>query len=126
MEMLVVVAIIVALAGIGGYFLLGQLSSSQRDAARAQTKVLTSACETYKIKNGDWPDSLQQLLQPDQFGNPQILKNEEALRTPWNSVYQYDKAGTNNRGLQPDIWAVDTSNQGQKVGNWPPPQPGQH
>ena len=46
-------------AGIGGYFLLGQLSQSQKDVAKAQVKgPLTDACKTYFIRNNSWPPSL--------------------------------------------------------------------
>jgi len=118
MEMLVVVAIIVALAGIGGYFLLGQLGQSQKDIAKTQAKTtLTNACKTWAIRHGGaFPDSLQQLLSKDELGNPPILENQDALKDPWGHVFQYDKNGTNNQGLYPDI--STTAPDGTKVGNW--------
>src|SRR5476651_312461 len=68
MEMLVVVAIIVALAGIGGYFLLGALGGSQKDIAQTQVKTtLTNACQSYYLKHQRFPDSLQVLLVKDEF-----------------------------------------------------------
>ena len=118
MEMLVVVAIIVALAGIGGYFLLGQLQTSQRDAARLQCKgPLTDAVKTYYIRHNTWPDSLQQLLQADNKGAA-ILEDADALKDPWGGFYQYDRSGARNQGKRPDIWAVDPKD-GTQVGNWP-------
>jgi general secretion pathway protein G len=121
MEMLVVVAIIVALAGIGGYYLLGALSGSQKDVAQAQTKgALLSACKAYQIKNHAWPDSLQQLLQQDAKGNGPYIEDPDALKDPWGQPYQYDKSGPMNRGLRPDIWAI--APDGAKIGNWPSQQ----
>src|SRR5437588_1869890 len=64
MELLVVVAIIVALAGIGGYFFLGQLESSKMNIAKVQAKELEKACETFAVNNGDYPQSLEALFQP--------------------------------------------------------------
>jgi len=117
MEMLVVVAIIVALAGIGGYFLLGQLSQSQRDVARAQVRgPLTNAVKTYYIRHNTWPQSLDQLLQADAKGPP-ILEDRDALVDPWQSHYQYDQSGPMNGGRRPDIYAVDPKD-GTKIGNW--------
>jgi general secretion pathway protein G len=117
MEMLVVVAIIVALAGIGGYFLLGALSGSQKDIAQAQCKgALTNACRAYNINNHTWPDSLQQLLQQDAKGKGPYLEDPDALRDPWGNAYQYDKSGQMNGGRRPDIWAI--APDGSKVGNW--------
>jgi general secretion pathway protein G len=117
MEMLVVVAIIVALAGIGGYFLLGQLQTTQRDTAKLQSKgPLTQAVKTYYIRHNTWPQSLQQLLQADNKGTP-ILEDPDALRDPWGQQYQYDPSGPMNGGRRPDIWAVDPKD-GTKCGNW--------
>lgn len=117
MEMLVVVAIIVALAGIGGYFLIGALSQSQRDIAKTQARgTLTTAVKTYYTRHNSWPQSLQQLLQADTKGPP-ILEDADALRDPWGGTYQYDPNGQMNGGRKPDIWAVDPKD-GHKCGNW--------
>ncbi len=118
MEMLVVVAIIVALAGIGGYFLIGQLGQSQKDVARAQVKgALTDACKGYFINNNTWPDSLQMLLQQDARGKGPYLEDPDVLRDPWGNPYQYDRNGSRNNGRRPDIWAV--APDGTQIGNWP-------
>ena len=119
MEMLIVVAIIVALAGIGGFYLLGALSGGQKDAAKAQVKgALTQACQAYAIKHGNtFPDSLQQLLSKDEQGGGPYLESTDALLDPWGKQYQYDRSGTHNRGMKPDIWTV--APDGTQVGNWP-------
>src|SRR2546421_578052 len=107
MEMLVVVAIIVALAGIGGYFLIGQLGQSQRDAAQLQCKgPLTNAVKTYDPRHHTWPRSLRQLLRADAKGPP-ILEDQDALIDPWGNAYQYDPSGPMHQGRCPDIWAQD-------------------
>jgi general secretion pathway protein G len=121
MEMLVVVAIIVALAGIGGFFLLGALGDAKRDLAQTQAKgALTSACTTYSLRhNGDFPDSLDQLLVKDAAGGP-YLESADALADPWGQRWQYDKTGPMNNGTKPDIWTSDPKDpQRAKIGNWP-------
>jgi general secretion pathway protein G len=116
MEMLVVVAIIVALAGIGGFFLMKQLSGAQNDVAATQVKgPLTNAVQAYKVKNHQYPQSLQQLLQPDAKGNIYI-EEADALIDPWQQPYKYDPSGPNNGGRRPDIWTV--SPEGITIGNW--------
>jgi general secretion pathway protein G len=123
MEMLVVVAIIVALAGIGGFFLMGALSEGQKGTAAAQVKVLTQACMFYATKhNGAYPEQLADLLKQDDVGGP-YLDDPDALMDPWSKPsaprpYQYDKNGTNNNRLKPDIWTVDPKDN-VKIGNWP-------
>jgi general secretion pathway protein G len=117
MEMLIVVAIIVALAGIGGFFIMGQLGGAQKDAAAAQTKVLTKACEAYRIKHQKWPDNLQVLLSKDEYGMVYI-DDFNALKDPWGKDYQYDPNGTRNQNLKPDIWTTAPDGTGE-IGNWP-------
>jgi general secretion pathway protein G len=117
MEMLVVVAIIVALAGIGGFYLMGALSSSQQSIAQTQCKgTLTTAVKTYYTRHHTWPASLQQLLQQDAKGPP-ILEDVDALTDPWGNQYQYDPSGQMHQGRCPDIWAVDPKDN-TKWGNW--------
>jgi general secretion pathway protein G len=117
MEMLVVVAIIVALAGIGTYYLIGALTSSTRDAARMGAVSLEKACFTYKMKHHAWPDSLQTLLQADSQ-TPALLEPND-LKDPFGGTYTYEKSGPMNQGRKPDIYAIDTSD-GSKWGNWAP------
>jgi general secretion pathway protein G len=114
MEMLVVVAIIVMLAGIGGSYYVKTLDDAKRSTAKAQTKVLTQACEEYQLQHSAYPPTLQALLQQDEMGGP-YLKSADALITPWGQPYMYNAAGPNNNGRQPDIWAQTGTTQ---VGNW--------
>lgn len=115
MEMMVVVAILVVLAGIGGYYYSKSLDDAKASAAKVQCKVLSDAVEAYKIKNGDYPASLQALTQPEPDGSRASL-DPDALRTPWGGQYMYDPSGPNNGGNKPDIWAE--TRQGQRIGNW--------
>jgi len=118
MEMLVVVAIIVALAGIGGFFLLGQLSDAKKDVALTQARgPLTSAVQAYYVKHGTWPESLRVLLQKDAIGGP-YLESMDALKDPWNNEYKYDINGTQNNMTKPDIWA-EVPGTNERIGNWP-------
>jgi general secretion pathway protein G len=119
MELMVVVAIIVVLAGIGGYYFLGRLGETQEDADLAQTKVLTEACTNYRIDKGTWPTSLQELTQLRPGGNAPYLENEAALqpKSVPNGQYNYDASGQHNNGLKPDIWVDGPHGQ---IGNWMP------
>lgn len=116
MEMIVVVAIIAALAGMGGFYFMNQLRESQKKTARIQVKTtLTQAVETYMIDHRQVPpNQLTDLLVQDEFGGP-YLKTAEALVDPWGNVYQYNPAGTNSGGVQPDIWSESPYG---KIGNW--------
>lgn len=118
MEMLVVVAIIIVLAGVGGYYLLGQLGQSRESAAKAQIQILTKAVQSYMIDhNGTPPNSLQELLQRDEMGKGPYLDSQEVLLSPWGAPYQYDPSGRNNNGMKPDIF-VKSQDGTRDIGNW--------
>ncbi len=116
MEMLIVVAIIVALAGIGVVSYFALFEGSRKDLASAQVKSLTVACDSYKLRNGSQPDSLQTLMQKDIKGNIYV-EDADSLRDPWGKPYQYDANGARNQGRHADIWTV--SPDGIELGNWP-------
>lgn len=121
MEMLVVVAIIVALAGLGGYYFLGSQRDALKAAAKVQLQTLTQACESYATRhNGAFPPSLDVLIVPDEYGSVD-LKRADALLDPWSTPtqprpFQYDPRGTNNGGRAPDIWCI--APDGTQIGNW--------
>jgi len=117
MEMLIVVAIIVILAGTGGFYLMGALGDAQKDLAQTKAKAtLTNACQQYKLRhNGQYPDSLETLLVKDAKGDA-CLEDRDALMDPWGVPFMYDKAGPRNNGRKPDIWTKGPD--GVDIGNW--------
>ena len=118
MEMLIVVAIIVALAGIGGFYLFAALEGAQESTALTQVKgPLTQAVQSYYLNNNHWPQSLDVLLQRDENGKGPYIDNPDALSDPWKQRYQYDPNGAMNQGMKPDIWTV-VQKTGHKIGNW--------
>lgn len=115
LEMLAVVAILVVLAGVGGYYYTKSVDDAKKDAARLQVKNLTTAVEAYYIKHGEYPPSLLVLTERDQDGGKPAL-DPEALHSPWTGrEYQYDPTGPNNAGNKPDIWVDGPTG---KIGNW--------
>lgn len=115
MEVLVVVAILVILAGTASIFLFKYLDEAKTNRAQADLQTLTKACQTFKLKYDDYPQSLDQLLSPPDNGKP-YLESADALNDPWGKRYQYDPSGGNNRGMKPDIWTVTPDNE--QVANW--------
>ena len=117
MEMMIVVAIIVALAGIGIVYMAGSADEGQKTKVRTDIKGLTTAVTLYKSQHaGAWPQSLEALLVKDEYGGPYI-QNAESLHDPWNRPYNYDPSGGKNNGTQPDIWCEMPSPLGV-ASNW--------
>jgi general secretion pathway protein G len=94
MEMLVVVAIIVALAGLAIYAFLPQLENSKKKAAQVKATTLSTAAKNYYIDHGQYPGQLQLLLKKDDKGGPYI-DNSDALKDPWGNEFQYNASATN-------------------------------
>ncbi len=115
LEILVVVAIIVVLAGVGGMYLLPRVDEAKEKTAVSQVQMLTQSVNMYKINNGDFPPSLEALAQQQPNGGSPIVQ-ADALRDPFNQPYGYDPGGSRNGGMQPDIWC---NRPGRQIGNWP-------
>jgi general secretion pathway protein G len=115
MEVLVVVAIIVILAGAGAVYLLPRLGEAKEKVAKANIMSLTTATGTYYLNNGQMPPSLADLTAPQPNGGRRLVP-PEAILDPWGKPYQYDPSGPRNGGDQADIWTV--SPEGHEIGNW--------
>jgi general secretion pathway protein G len=110
MEMLMVVAIIVALAGLGAFAILPQFKQSQ--AKIAKTKIdgaLMTAVRAFELNNNRPPSSLEELLQA-QNGGP-YLESRDALKDPWGREFQYMPESTNpqTNARSPKIYTTDPS-----------------
>jgi len=117
MEILVVVAIIVILAGLGGYYILGAADSARRSSAKLKAQEIGKAVQSYSLDHsGNFPTTLDQLLSRDQLGKGPYLKNQDALLDPWGFPYQYDISGPMNNGMEPDIFCFSPDRK--KYGNW--------
>jgi prepilin-type N-terminal cleavage/methylation domain-containing protein len=83
-EMLIVVAIIVVLAGIGGAILLPRLDSAKEDADRAKANNIAQAAQMYMTNSGDSSTvpTAQMLTAGDGTpnGNPRpLMKHDDTL-----------------------------------------------
>lgn len=117
LEVLIVVAIIVMLAGAGTYYFLQRLEDGKVGTAKAQAKALVAAAEQYYANNGEFPPSLEALTQPQPNGGGAFF-GPEKLFDPWRKPYQYNPLGENTGGNKPDVWT--TTRNGLTIGSWMP------
>jgi general secretion pathway protein G len=116
MEMMIVVAIIVVLAGVGGVIYTRALDDSKRGVARVQAKNLAEAAIQYQLRYGEYPPNLETLTQPTSDGNKAYLE-PSALVDPWQHQYQYQVPGGHHASSgYPDVWA--NAPNGEQIGNW--------
>jgi general secretion pathway protein G len=114
LEVLVVVAIIVMLAGIGGYYFLQRYEEAKVSRAKADVRTLSGLVEQYNLRVGHYPTTIQELAAPGDGGSP--YAPDDQLRDPWGNYYQVDATGTNHAGQSADVFT--RSPKGQVIGNW--------
>jgi general secretion pathway protein G len=92
LEVLVVVAILVILAGVGVVATTRYLEDARKSRAQLGCRGLAQAVEAYYTNpqsGNQYPSSLQELLTPP-FGGTSFLKNgQEDLVDPWGKPYQF-------------------------------------
>jgi general secretion pathway protein G len=97
LEVLIVVAIIVMLAGVGGYYLFQRYEEAKVGVARTDAKALAEQVEIYKLNNdGASPASIEALATTQPNGGAPLVPAEK-VRDPWNQLYQIDSSGLKAR-----------------------------
>jgi general secretion pathway protein G len=105
LEVLVVVAILVILAGIAVVAVPRYIEDGKRTAAMAGCKNLAMAIEAYMNNPANpgnaLPTQLSDLIQPP-FGGPSYLRNGEAdTIDPWGKPYQIQEAQRSDGTIYP-------------------------
>ena len=103
LEILVVVAIVVILAGVGVVATTSYLENAKKSKAQLGAKGLQTACETYYLNNGGTlPPQLADLLNPP-TGGPLLKNGQNDLLDPWGKAYQYEQKNHNDGTQYPYI-----------------------
>jgi general secretion pathway protein G len=105
MEMLVVVAILVVLAGASVPIYLNYLEGARLDRVRIDTKSLETAVDAYYTRHGDYPQSLEELTQVDPDTSKAYLE-VESLKDPWGQYYVYNPSDRDARTGRPVIYST--------------------
>ncbi len=108
LEVMLVLVIIAAIAGIAVYNIGGIKDTANKMTASNQIKGFKQALETYKLLIGSYPGSLEALYQapsdlPDPSKYTQLYK-EPIPADPWGRPYEYKLNGADYelRSLGPD------------------------
>lgn len=118
LEILIVVAIIVVVAGIGGMYLFGSLEKGKIDTAKVQMTVIEKAIKEFRLNNnGRDPQSLEMLLNgdPARDGAP-YFEDIKSITDPWGNIYIFEPGNA----LKPNL-GFNTPN-GQFISNQPQQQ----
>jgi general secretion pathway protein G len=116
LEVLVVVAILVILAGAASISVFSYLQGAKVDAARNTITMLESQCKGYSAKNGGTPpNSLQDLVAPVDGTPPMVEGGLNALLDPWGNQYQYDPSNVDAYGQPDPIVSTLNPQNGQQI-----------
>jgi len=87
LEVLVVVAIIVMLAGVGGYYIIQRYDDAKVQLAKTRARDIAAKVEMYYIQNNStYPDSIEALTQPQPSGLEPLLPREACI-DPWGKPF---------------------------------------
>jgi prepilin-type N-terminal cleavage/methylation domain-containing protein len=119
LEVLVVVAILVILAGVAGVAVFGYLDNAKVDTARTQCDFFEKQCKAFFVRNNRLPQGLQELVQPQDGSRPLVDGGLSALQDPWGAG-QYileDSGSVDPVTGQPDffVFCYQNGNQNQMV-----------
>ena len=127
MEMILVLAIISLLVGLGAFAMKNVLGDADVDKAMADIKTLETNLIRFKSKAGFFPTNEQGLRalveMPTSPPKPKRWTQNlgaEALTDPWGKEYQYRNPGQNNATGQ-DIFSMGPDQQPgtpDDIGNW--------
>jgi general secretion pathway protein G len=115
MEVMVVAAILVILAGVGSVALFSYLETAKEKAAAATVHKIEEAVMTYKLKKGAFPDNLEILTQA--VGSMPASLEPSDLVDPWNNAYGYDPHTLSATG-RPKIFVTNPPDPSSPISNW--------
>lgn len=107
MEMMVVVAIIVVLGGIGIVVFSNLSDRGNETKAASAVKDIDKAAYFFYLEHNVYPAKVEDLMNPDVYGKTYLKR--EALDPPWpGSQYMYTFPGQNMKAVnnedKPDVW----------------------
>ena len=123
LEVLLVLAILVVLASLVTYFLVGAQKRGYDSAAKTQILALEKAVVAYRLQTGQYPQSLQDLVQmpqgmtPEKWGGPHLEAGKPVPKDPWGRDYAYTlvNAGVVATGQNTQPFVIKS--QGENVGD---------
>jgi general secretion pathway protein G len=121
MEIIVVVAIILILAGAGALVLPRFLADANVNKAKLDVKTLEQAVSAYQTDHfGAYPDSIEILAQRDQQTNKPAYIKDSLLVDPWGRRYVLDVNTKHPQTDIPLIYSEGAPGTNVPIRNWDP------
>jgi hypothetical protein len=86
--------------------------------ARMDLSSIEKALQTFKVNNGHYPQSLQELTERQPNGSAALLK-AHAIRDPWGQPYHFDPGQLDPERGVPLVWSdCEPGQANRKIANW--------
>jgi general secretion pathway protein G len=118
MEIIVVVTIIMILAGSSVFIFQGVLENSKESRALMDVKSIEKAMEVYNLRNGNYPQSIEILVERQQDGSVALL-DERVIADPWGQHYVIEPGNLHPRTGKPHVYSAGPPGKGKILGNFP-------
>jgi general secretion pathway protein G len=118
MEVLVVAAILVILAGTGTIILFRYLEDARVDAAKVRIKNVETALEGYKMSHGSYPGDLTALTVSE--GGRGAYLETNGLLDPWEHEFVYEPQNLNPQTRKPRVYSQgpNPGDASSIIANW--------
>lgn len=103
LEMVVVIGIIMLIAGLALPAFFTIQDNASKGATRAQIKSFETAIAAFRLDLGRFPRSLDELVVNSgdkKWSGPYLGNTNSIPKDPWNSPYQYQCPGPNDRPFE--------------------------
>jgi general secretion pathway protein G len=105
-SVLVFGAIIAVLAGVTLPWLWQHDESAKARRAWIDCVQLAEQAEYYRVNNGSYPTSIEQLARPQPNGGGPLVRPQQVI-DPWGQPYQTDPTGLHPRGQEAEVYTTN-------------------
>ena len=119
LEVLVVVAILVILAGVATVATTKYLEDARKNSAVLQCKTVHTACESYYLNpnsSGNYPTSIQELVSPPWGGGSLLKDPQKDTMDPWGKPLQIQSHSDD--GQNQGVMVTTTAKDGTHISNY--------
>jgi general secretion pathway protein G len=99
-ELLIVIVILGLLMSLVAPTMFSKVDSTKIKTAKAQMQMLQTALDTYRLDLGDYPKSINDLIQSDKAGWDGPYLPKRIPLDPWNNAYVYKSPGPDGQLFQ--------------------------
>ena len=115
-ELTIVIIILGLMAALVAPRMFGKVDKAQQNTTQTQISLLSTACDTFRLDMGRFPESLGELTNPvdsKRWEGPYLPK--AVPKDPWDNPYGYRSPGDNSRDYDIISFGGDGTEGGEGI-----------